>query len=291
MDAGRTDAVRRTALLTASYLGTTGALVVVRGPAIPAWQWIVAGHIAACAALLAMRTRRSLPRALILALEWHPLVLFPLLYKEVELLARAIGDWRLTSIVPFVEAALFGGQPSLYLSERWPSVPLSEFLHLCYLGYVLFIPAVAAYWYTRGRRAAFHELVFLLAMVMYGSYLFFILFPVDSPYYRFDPLGPPLTGHVFFDLVREMSSRGGARGGAFPSAHASGAVTVWLVALRWQPRLAAVMAPFVAGLALATVYGRFHYAVDTLAGVGVACVVVGLYWSLTRTDESRLRGA
>ena len=48
---------------------------------------------------------------------------------------------------------------------------------------------------------AFRELVLLLAVTMFGSYLFFILFPVDSPYYRSEPLGPPFAGNFFFDLV------------------------------------------------------------------------------------------
>ena len=219
---------------------------------------------------------------LAVARDWHPLVLFPVLYREVEVLAAVMGDWRLTETVAATEAALFGGQPSLYLSERLPFVPLSEYLHFCYLAYVVVIPAVAAWWYAGGRRAAFHELVLLLAAVMYSSYLFFILFPVDSPYYRFDRLAAPLAGNPFFDLVHAMSARGGARGGAFPSAHVSGAVVVVLVAWRHQWRLAVALVPIVVGLIVATVYGRFHYAVDAIAGVGLALTVVGLYKILRR---------
>jgi len=116
-----------------------------------------------------------------------------------------------------------------------------------------------------------------LAAVMYSSYLFFILLPVDSPYYRFDRLAAPLAGNPFFDLVHAMSARGGARGGAFPSAHVSGAVVVALVAWRHQRQLAVVLVPIVLGLIVATVYGRFHYAVDAIAGVGLALIVVGVY--------------
>jgi membrane-associated phospholipid phosphatase len=210
-------------------------------------------------------------------LDWHPLIVFPILYKEVECLAAAIGDWRLTDRIPAIEAALFGGQPSMYLSERLSIVPLSEFLHFSYLAYVIVLPATAAYWYTGGRRRAFHELMLLLAVVMFGSYLFFVLFPVDSPYYRFERLGPPLAGHFFFDLVHEVSARGGARGGAFPSAHVSGALVVWLVAWRHQPRLAGLLSPLILGLTIATVYGRFHYVLDTLAGSLLALAVVAVH--------------
>ena len=270
--------VRLTTVLTIAYLAGTALLIGVLGRALPDWPSRVAAHLVACAGLLVVVLRPDpLPRMLAVAHDWHPLVLFPVLYREVEVLAAVMGDWRLTETVAATEAALFGGQPSLYLSERLPFVPLSEYLHFCYLAYVVVIPAVAAWWYVGGRRAAFHELVLLLAAVMYSSYLFFILFPVDSPYYRFDRLAAPLAGNPFFELVHAMSARGGARGGAFPSAHVSGAVVVVLVAWRQQWRLAVVLVPIVVGLMVATVYGRFHYVVDAIAGIGLALTVVGLY--------------
>jgi membrane-associated phospholipid phosphatase len=269
--------VRQTSLVTAAYLAATAVLIVLWGRAIPRWPAIVTAHIALCVFLMSLRRRTPLPRSLSAVLDWHALALFPILYKEVQVLAAAVGDWRLTAVVSAAEARLFRGQPSLYLSERLSVVALSEYLHFCYLAYLLLIPGVAAYWYLTKQRAAFHELMLLLAIVMFGSYFVFILWPVDSPFYRFDLIGPPLAGHFFFDLVHFVSSRGGARGGAFPSAHAAGAVVLWLVAFRHQRRLAILLTPVIAGLLVATVYGRFHYALDTIAGVGLAFAVVGAY--------------
>ena len=90
-----------------------------------------------------------------MALDWHPLALFPILYKEVELLAATVGDWRLTAVVSAAEERLFWGQPSIFLSERLSFVPLSEYLHFCYLAYLLVIPGVAAYWYLKSTARPF----------------------------------------------------------------------------------------------------------------------------------------
>jgi membrane-associated phospholipid phosphatase len=268
---------RRTTLLTVSYLGTTAALIVMFGRDVPRWPLLVAAHLAFATALMMLR-RHDSPRPILqVVLDWHPILLFPVLYKEVDLLAPAIGNWELTNVIPLIEARLFTGQPSLYLSERLRFVALSELLHFCYLSYVIVIPAVCGYWYAVGRRVAFHELVLLLALVMFGSYLFFILFPVDSPYYRSERLGSPLAGHFFFDLVHKISDRGGARGGAFPSAHVSGAIVVVLMAWRHQRRLAYLLAPIVIGVMVATVYGRFHYALDTIAGLALGVAAVSIY--------------
>jgi membrane-associated phospholipid phosphatase len=271
------DFARRTTTLTASYLAITAALIAVLGNGLPGRAWLVAAHLTLCGSLLLLN-RAGPPAGMLRVIhDWHPLMLFPLLYKEVELLAPVIGDWRLTAAIPAWESALFGGQPSLYLSERLAFVPLSEYLHFCYLSYVIVIPSVAAYWYVSGRRAAFGELLLMLSTVLLGSYLFFILLPVDSPYYVSRRLGVPFSGHFFFDLVHLMSARGGARGGAFPSAHVSGAVVVSLVAWRHQRRLAYLVVPITGSLMIATVYGRFHYVLDTLAGAGLAIAVVVAY--------------
>ena len=270
---------RSTTMVTASYLAITAALIAIFGGAVTGRGWLVAAHLVLSGSLLILDRARPSAGILLVIRDWHPLMLFPLLYKEVELLAPVLGDWRLTAAIPAWESALFAGQPSQYLSERLAFVPLSEYLHFCYLSYAIVIPSVAAYWYVSGRRAAFGELLLLLSIVLLGSYLFFILLPVDSPYYLSPHLGPPLSGHFFFDLVHQVSARGGARGGAFPSAHVSGALVVSLVAWRHQRRLAYLLVPITAGVMFATVYGRFHYVLDTLAGAALAVGVVAAYAS------------
>jgi membrane-associated phospholipid phosphatase len=270
------DAARWTTTLTASYLSVTAALIAIRGATVPRRAWLVAVHLALAASLVILDRRKPPAGMLRVIRDWHPLALFPVLFKEVELLAAALGDWRLTTVIPAWESALFAGQPSLYLSERLPFVPLSEYLHFCYLSYGIVIPSVAAYWYV-SRRTAFGELMLLLSIALLGSYLFFILFPVDSPYYLSPRLGAPLAGHVFFDLVHQVSDRGGARGGAFPSAHVSGLVVLSLVAWRHHRRLAYLLVLFTGSVMMATVYGRFHYVLDSLAGAALAIAVAWTY--------------
>src|SRR4029453_3534481 len=193
------DCARWTTTLPASYLALPAALIATLGQAVPGRASLVVLHLTLSASLLILD--RARPSGILRVIrDWHPLLLFPFLYKEVELLAGGIGDWRLTAAIPAWEAALFAGQPSLYLSDRLAFVPLSEYLLFCSLAYVILIPSLAADWYVSGRRAAFGELLLMLSIVMLGSYLFFILLPVDSPYYLSQRLGPPLSGPFFFDL-------------------------------------------------------------------------------------------
>jgi membrane-associated phospholipid phosphatase len=57
----------------------------------------------------------------------------------------------------------------------------------------------------------------------------------------------------------------------------SGAVVVSLVAWRHQRWLAYLLIPFTGSVMIATVYGRFHYVLDALAGAFLAIAVVVTY--------------
>ncbi len=237
------------------------------------WPLLILLHLGAVGLVLWLRRLSRTSRVWKAAHDWYPLLLYPLFFKEVEVLASSFGDWSLTEVVQSFEEKVFNGQPSLFLSERWNSIFLSEYLHFCYFAFIFMVPAVAGYWYAKGRRTAFHHLILLVSTVFFGSYVFFMLFPVDSPFYLYEPLPPPLSGQFFYEIVHHVSSRGGARGGAFPSAHVSGAVVVLLVAWRYERRLACFLLPIVTGIILAT-DGRFHYVMDVAGGLTVALAAV-----------------
>ena len=265
--------------VAALYFLLTGAIVCFHRAQFPHWKVYLSVHLLAATGicLLHKLPLRRPARVRGFFRDWYPVFLFPVLYKEVEQFALAFGDWRLTKSVQQLEVAFFGGHPSLYASLLYPWMPLSEYLHLCYFAYLLLLPIVGGYWYFSGRRDHFHELMLLVSTTLLSSYVFYISYPVDSPFYLFSPLEAPLTDGFFYRLVHFVSDRGGARGGAFPSAHISISIVIWLVVWERQRPMAWILAPVIAGLVAATVYGRFHYALDVLAGLFVAVLVVECY--------------
>ena len=274
---------RRTDTLIAAYLLTTAGLVLLFHQRIPHWKMYATVHILVSMLLLSMRSVSGRLHPLLQFLrDWYPVLGFPLLYREVEVIAAAFGNWTLTEPIIQLETSLFDGHPSIYLSERFAWVAFSEYLHFCYVFYVLLFPTVGGYWYFTRRIAAFRELLFLVCFTYCASYLFFILFPVDSPFYLFDPPGDPISGYFFYNLVHFVSGRGGARGGAFPSSHVSVGTVIWLITWQRQRWLAYLLAPIISGLIFATVYGRFHYVLDGVTGLGVGGLIVAIYSVLKR---------
>jgi len=265
--------------VAACYFLLTAAIVWVHRAQFPGWKLYLPVHLAAATGIWALRWHRlrNLPGVIQFFRDWYPAMLFPMLYKEVEQFALAFGDWKLTESIQRLEVTLFGGHPSLYASQLYPWAPLSEYLHFCYFAYLLLLPIVGGCWYFNGRRHDFHELLLLVSTTLFMSFLIYVSYPVNSPFYLFDSLDAPLADGFFYRLVHFFSERGGARGGAFPSAHVSVSLVIWLDVWQRQRGLAWVLAPVIAGLVAATVYGRFHYVLDVLAGVLLAVVVTASY--------------
>jgi membrane-associated phospholipid phosphatase len=67
-----------------------------------------------------------------------------------------------------------------------------------------------------------------------------------------------------------------------------------VVLLRWERKAAWRIAPMVAGLVLATVYCRFHYVLDAVAGAALALftasVILGRSDLLTRGRAASYKG-
>ncbi len=255
--------------LLAAYLAVTGLLAAATLTGTGAA--LAGAHALAAAAVWAL-SRRPLPagRPLRFLRLFLPVVATPLLYAELETLSQLVVTGYFDGLVQGWEVGLFGEQLSLTAARRWPSLWLSELLHLGYFSYYLVVPAAAlAVWREAGDRGLERATV-TVGMAFFLCYLVFAVFPVAGPRYEFTRIeGPPAEGPLF-GLVHSVLEAGSSKGTAFPSSHVAAATAAVLAARRDARRWVAVLAVPVVLLVLGTVYGRFHYAVDALAGLAVA---------------------
>jgi membrane-associated phospholipid phosphatase len=202
-----------------------------------------------------------------------PLLVVPLFYWEVPTLAEAIHEGATYDArVLQWEALIFGGQPSQTLATRWPWLWLSEPLHAAYLSYYAIVIGPALGLYLAGRRGAFRRVVFTLAVVILAHQAAFIAFPVLGPRYLFPAPTGPLEAGPLYQLTHRVLESGSSPGTAFPSSHVGISVAVTIAMFREGSRVAPWLAVITTLLAIATVYGGFHYAVDAVAGVALGAV-------------------
>lgn len=158
-------------------------------------------------------------------------------------------------------------------------VLLPGYLELCYLLVYAVGPFAVAALYVERRRDLVNSLLFLYLLGALLAYALFPYFPSDPPRTLFGGSDLPniVTAIRRFNLW--IVNGYGIHSSVFPSAHVSSAFSAawaffWL--LPEKKRLGWGMLVYAISVSIATVYGRYHYAVDALAGFGVSVIAAGL---------------
>ncbi len=243
-------------LATAAYVvvATIVVLFAFRSEGIPGWPWLLTAHaLMAALVLLAPRARNAGPVGRFFG-DWYPMVLLPALYGEIGVLTLSAG-FQNDLLIQRLETWVFGSQ----ISYRW----------------------------IRESPSSRHT-IFAVMATFYLCYIVFLFFPVAGPRYAFDGAHNIATDVWPARFAAWLLDRGDSWGAAFPSSHVAASVVAAGMALRYWRPLGLLLLPFTAGLILAVVYGQFHYAVDALAGLMVAAVMLGIMQTAEAAEPQRL---
>jgi membrane-associated phospholipid phosphatase len=281
---GPQKATRPTELALAAFLLLAAFSVFLLRP--PSWEILLGGTLLASAitTLIALTWADSPQRSVRMLRALAPMLLFPALYDLTGRINVGLSRWILDGPLERFEARLFDGQPSLFLSERLPWLLLSEFLHLCYFLYYFLVPLLPVVLTLRGRDRDVAHVVRVLCLCFLACLACYIWLPLSSPLFKYPLIGPPLSRGFFYQLNHSISAHAGVLGGAFPSSHASMTTLGLLLARRYSRGLFWITLLPAMGLLVATVYCRYHFAMDTIAGVIVG---TAFFLALGRRRDSR----
>jgi len=204
--------------------------------------------------------------------DWFPFLMILLMYYSLwgdatRLLVTHDRDQALINI----DQRFFGFQASLVL-QRIISPGLTTWMEFAYFYHIINIPLVACVLYMSGNRARFREMMSGLMVVSFLGLLGYLLVPAIGPMYTlrdlytvplWQPLGVFRREVDFMDFAR-------IRRDVFPSMHVAISFVVWLYAYRNSKKLFWILSPLVLSLWFSTLYLRYHYLVDVLAGLLLA---------------------
>jgi hypothetical protein len=257
------------------------AVVLYHAPRSAAWPW----HLAA-AALLALLTR-IVARApgdspmMRFVGPAYPLLLVTAFYTAIGTLNEDVGrNYDLWA--QHLDVVVFGGPVSQTWHHAWPWAPLSWALHIGYVSYYPIVLIVGLYIWRRRPRAEFERAVFTIALGFFVCYAVFLLVPVVGPRYFFGAATGAAAEVPPARLVHRLLEGGSAYGTAFPSSHIAASWLAVLAASRTAPKLALALALPAVALALGTVYGQFHYAIDAVVGAAAAIALFAVAEPLRR---------
>jgi membrane-associated phospholipid phosphatase len=222
---------------------------------------------------------------------WYPLMLFFLLYEESGRLIHIIFPQSFDPLINQLELALFGVYPTVW-TQRFIYPGLNEFLMFSYSCYY-FLLAVLGLGLFLGRKIReFDHLFFTSAVAYYVSYLGFVLFPVEGPRFALALQHQvEINGGFFTSFAQGLIEMAGIQGAAMPSSHVAVAMVVVVYARRHHRVLYWVLSPLVASLVVSTIYGRFHYVSDVIAGILVGAVSILLSDRVIKKENLRAKEA
>lgn len=291
---------------TQGYMAMVAVLILLfHGTTVPSWPWLVAAQVGGMAVvhwLIQAQARRPANRLLDFLRHFYPVLLYTAFYRETEELNQMFITGYLDPMFFRLEERLFGLQPSLAFMEWLPYLWVSEPLYAAYFSYYLMIAGVGLALFLRDRRQFFHY-VSVVSFVFYVCYLAYIIIPVVGPriLYRTIP-GYTLPADVvpavipavpatvesgpIFRLMAWIYENFEALGAAFPSSHVAVAITTLWFSFRHLRRIRWFHAIMVVLLCVSTVYGRYHYVVDVVAGILTAAILVPAgNWLYARFQE------
>ncbi|MBL4569516.1 MAG: phosphatase PAP2 family protein [Flavobacteriaceae bacterium] len=173
-----------------------------------------------------------------------------------------------------LEEQIFGFQPSQQFSTYFSSKLFSELMYMGYFSFYILIIGFVLYTYFK-KKNDFNELAFKLAASMLIFYLIFGIFPSAGPQFYFSaPESTAPTAYVFDTIMQFIIKNGDQPTGAFPSSHVGISVILLLLSRKKAPNYFKKAWPFVILLTLSTVYIKAHYAIDAIAGIIIAPVIL-----------------
>jgi len=191
------------------------------------------------------------------------------------------GRW-LDQQVLDLEQAVFGVQPTLWL-ERAVSPWLTEWLMFTYVVYLALYPALCLLLWRRHGEEALERLLLALSLANVACDLGFILYPVAGPLpFMGQAYTVPLDGWLWTWLGEMIRSKAHYVGGTIPSPHCAAGTVMWGMAWLYHRGWFWALAPVILSLYVSTVYGRFHYLTDAVAGIAVALLALGASRPLLR---------
>jgi len=287
---------------------------IVFASRIPHWATLVVINTVASGLILLLAHARYRTNSQLLGYvhDWYvPPVVF-MSFKELYFMIKPIhlgkdyDDWLIAA-----DQWLFGVNPTEWIAQFAHPV-LTEVLQIAYTSFYFLFLIVGYDLYRRGDLDVFRYFMFTCVYGFFLSYLGYFALPAVGPRFTlhdFSALDLELPGILLTPYLRWFVNAGesvpmgvpnaeaiaGTQRDVFPSGHTMMTLVLIYLSARYKVRSRWILYVTGALLIVATVYQRYHYVIDLIAGVAwmALCVLSSphLYSFIKtrlRTIESRL---
>ncbi|MEO8132289.1 MAG: phosphatase PAP2 family protein [Bryobacteraceae bacterium] len=238
--------------------------------------WLIALCIAAVFGTLAYLEKHTGSRVITTLRDWTALAATIVAYREMDLFTPARHDHHLEAVWILWDRRLIHGFGFQRLIEfTGPGIPY--LLEFCYFVVYAVGPFSMGILYAIGKPARSQRFLLLYLLGTLGAYACFPYFPSEPPRTVYPGTDMPNIVGWFRRSNLMVVGNYGIHSSVFPSAHVSSAFSAAFGMLQALPEKKAIgrgLLVYAALVAVSTVYGRYHFAIDAVAGFGVAVIVM-----------------
>jgi len=235
---------------------------------------LMAAGVVLVVALVSRASR--LPSWIRVLLDFYPTAFVPLLYETLGDLIVAVRGQPRDDLLIAADRALFGVDVTVWLQSTVRPA-LAAFFYVSYTSYYFLALALGIGLCLRDK-LALRRYIFTLTFVDLISYAGYFLLPALGPRYALADrhtvaLDTTAIARTISTTLDELEH---TKFDVFPSGHTMIAMTVLMVSFRRARRFFWFVLPVALCLIVSTVYCRYHYVVDVIAGAILTLAAVPL---------------
>ncbi len=197
-----------------------------------------------------------------------PTICILLIFDSLEWIVHYVNPKDIDPVLIKLDYLIFRNHPTIML-EKIMNPILTDILQFAYSTYYFIPISFGLILLYKKQYKEFDKALFLILLCFYLSYLGYILFPALGPRFYLKELQTiELQGYVIAEPLIDLLNRlEGIKRDAFPSGHTGITILVLYLSWKYSRVFFWIALPVVSALIFATVYCRYHYVVDVIAGV------------------------
>jgi len=259
-------------LLSAGFIFGFILLVLVSKRRLTHWARLVATYAVLLALQMTVPMGKTLGTIPSLAAAFFPVVPVVVIFFTLGFIPELNPRDEDTLLIR-LDRALFRVDPSVWM-ERFAFPWITEVMQVAYLAYYVLPFVLLGILYQRGEQEAFHLSITALVLSHYVAFMGYMIVPALGPRFALaSQYRKELKGLLLAEPVRDLLNLlEGMKRDAFPSGHTSAILITVFYAFQYIPRISSLFLAIAGLMILSTLYLRYHYAVDILAGILLAAL-------------------
>jgi membrane-associated phospholipid phosphatase len=259
-------------ILSLYFIALLSVITIFGIPAIPAWKHLLAMYAVIVVAIISLAFYRTRLSARWGGFYFHPfsyVVIIPIIFNSLGDIIPYLRTGTFDGILIQIDFLLFKNHPTVWL-EKIISPGLTALLQLAYTSYYFIPLSLVVILVIKKKEQELDLALFGITLCFYLSYVGYLLVPAMGPRFSLDHLQTISlqADHVIQSIQDIVNALEHNKTDAFPSGHTAIALLTLWYARKCRERVFFWLSlPVVILLIFSTVYLRYHYVIDVIAGI------------------------